>query len=184
MVNPTHLKGYSMKPTLLALAIFSILFSVSLSVGQETGKVITQGATSPSVTVKFGDSTPNVTRNSIGTTSFSKAAVKSKKTIRTLSANDDIIKMIKESPGVVLIDFYADWCPPCRAQGVILDELTATAKSKKASVIKVNIDQHARLTELFKVKSLPTLVLIKNKKIVERQTGLADRTRVVELLSR
>ena len=104
--------------------------------------------------------------------------------IRQMRTDDDLMKMIKESPGVVLIDFYADWCPPCRAQGVILHELDATAQRHKASVIKINIDQHRKLAELFKIKKLPTMLLVKNKRIVDRQIGIASHARVTELLSK
>ena len=69
-------------------------------------------------------------------------------------------------------------------QGKVLHQLENFASQKKASIIKVDVDQHEELATLFDVSALPTLMLIKDGKIVERQRGLASETRVTELLSR
>ena len=110
--------------------------------------------------------------------------VKSPKSLITLSENDDLFELINESPGVVLVDFYADWCGPCKKQGAILHEMERSAAQSKASIIKVNVDQHQDLAQQFKVSSLPTLMLIKNDKIIQRQTGVADHQRVAAMLQK
>ena len=103
--------------------------------------------------------------------------------LTTLGLDDDIFEMVEQANGVVLLDFYADWCGPCRMQGGILHEMEDTASQNDASIIKVDVDQHRQLASALNVTALPTLVLIKDGKIVERQTGLADRQRIADLLS-
>ena len=103
--------------------------------------------------------------------------------LTTLGPNDDFANMVERSSGVVLVDFYADWCGPCRKQGGILHEMEQTARQNNASIIKVNIDQHQRLASAFNVTSMPTLILIKDGQIIDRQTGVANHQRVAALLS-
>jgi len=102
----------------------------------------------------------------------------------TLRHDQDLAKLVREAPGVVLIDFYATWCGPCARQGKVLSELEGFASEIKASIIKIDVDQHKSLADIFDVSALPTLMLVKNGKIVDRQLGLANRTRVTELLKR
>lgn len=102
----------------------------------------------------------------------------------TLGPNEDLFELIRSVKGPVLVDFYADWCGPCRKQGSILHDLESTATENEALIVKVDVDQHQQLAQHFDVQSLPTLVLLKNEKIIERQTGLADSTRIASLLSR
>ena len=104
--------------------------------------------------------------------------------LTTLNSSDDLTSMVENASGVVLIDFYADWCGPCRKQGGILHEMENTARQNNASIIKVNVDQHRGLASAFNVTSMPTLILIKDGQVIERQTGVANHQRVASLLSR
>ena len=104
--------------------------------------------------------------------------------LTTLGPNDDLLNIVQQASGVVLLDFYADWCGPCRTQGGILHEMEQTASQNHASIIKVNVDQHRRLASAFNVTSMPTLIVIKDGLIIERQTGVANHQRVASLLSR
>lgn len=104
--------------------------------------------------------------------------------LRTLGPDENLRKLVDEAPGVVLIDFYADWCGPCRKQGAILHELESTASQHRASIIKVDVDQHRALADQLKITSLPTLMLFKDGKLVERKMGVADRQTVSRLLAR
>ena len=104
--------------------------------------------------------------------------------LTTLGPNDDLAELVAQASGVVLVDFYADWCGPCRTQGGILHEMELTASQHHASIIKVNVDQHRRLASALNVTSLPTLMLIKDGQIIERQSGVANHQRVAALLSK
>ncbi len=75
--------------------------------------------------------------------------------------------------GVVLIDFYADWCGPCRMLTPIVEEL-AQEMAGKLTVAKVDTDQSVSVAARFEVTSIPTLILFKNGKQVKRVVGLKD----------
>lgn len=110
--------------------------------------------------------------------------VERKPVFKSLGKKEDLMVHVNGAPGVILIDFYADWCGPCRKQSSILHDLKMTAANKKASVLKIDVDDHSELAEKFKVSALPTLILIKNGKILERHVGLASQSKIETLISR
>lgn len=75
--------------------------------------------------------------------------------------------------GVVLIDFYADWCGPCRMIAPVLEDLAQEFRGK-ASILKVNVDHAQQSASKFGVTSIPTLVALKNGKEVQRVVGVRD----------
>jgi thioredoxin 1 len=104
--------------------------------------------------------------------------------ITKLRNDDDLFDIVDTASGVVLIDFYADWCGPCRKQSSVLKDLEQTAIRKNASIIKIDVDQHQKLAKAFKVSSLPTLLVVKDGKILERRKGLSGHKLVTEYLSK
>lgn len=80
----------------------------------------------------------------------------------------------------VLVDFYADWCGPCRALGPILEELAE--ETKDAKIVKVNVDESPQLASQYGVSSIPSLLVFKDGRIVARQTGLAGKQQLKALL--
>jgi len=92
----------------------------------------------------------------------------------------DIVKHFNEenfqeevSEGVVLVDFYADWCGPCRMLTPIIEEL-AQEMVDKIVVGKVDTDQAVNIAAKFEVTSIPTLILFKNGEPIKRVVGLKD----------
>lgn len=127
-------------------------------------------------------STTSIPVTSAGPTSSTNRTSK-KSSLITLGPKDDLLSLIEEAPGKVLIDFYADWCGPCRKQGAILREMKNIASTKKVRIIKINVDDHRDLAETFRVAALPTLVVVKDKKIVDRHLGLANQRKIESLIS-
>ena len=81
----------------------------------------------------------------------------------------------------VLIDFWAPWCGPCRMMGPIIEQL-AEEYEGKAKVGKVNVDEEGELSQVFGVMSIPTIVLVKDGKVVKQAVGARPKTEVEAML--
>ena len=77
---------------------------------------------------------------------------------------------MKESDKLVVVDFYASWCGPCRVLGPTVDEI-ATSFEGRAEILKVNVDDEPELASRFNVMSIPTLAFFRNGEEVKRVTG-------------
>ena len=80
----------------------------------------------------------------------------------------------------VLIDFWASWCGPCRMVGPLVEEIAAERYDVK--VVKVNVDEEQELAMQFQVMSIPTLVVMKNGKIVNRAVGARPKAQILAML--
>ena len=81
----------------------------------------------------------------------------------------------------VLIDFWAPWCVPCRMMGPIIEQL-AEEYEGKAKVGKVNVDEEGELSQAFGVMSIPTIVLVKDGKVVKQAVGARPKAEVEAML--
>ena len=84
---------------------------------------------------------------------------------------------VLESKEDVLVDFYADWCGPCKMLGPIMDEISENIK-----VIKVNVDDESELAEEYGVMSIPCVVAFKDGKEVNRSVGYKPKEEIEKLL--
>lgn len=91
---------------------------------------------------------------------------------------NDIIK----GNDLVLVDFYADWCGPCKMMSPILQEVKTNLK-EAVKIIKVNVDQHQDLASHFMVRGVPTLMLFKTGKMLWRQSGVLSSKDLTDIIS-
>ena len=88
--------------------------------------------------------------------------------------NNNLDELVND--GIVLVDFYADWCGPCKMLGRVLEDMDL-------SVIKVNTDQHTELAQKFGVMSIPTVVIYKDGKEVDKFIGFRSKTEIEEIVN-
>ena len=86
------------------------------------------------------------------------------------------------SKGVTLVDFFAAWCGPCRSLAPIIEEVAEHFKDK-AVIAKIDIDSEQKTAAEYQVTSVPTMILFKDGKEVERVIGLRDAEAVTELVN-
>lgn len=92
--------------------------------------------------------------------------------------NEDFNEEVKE--GVVLVDFFATWCGPCKMLGPVLEEIAKEQTDLK--IVKVDVDQHESLAQQFGIMSVPTLVLYKDGRPVKQMSGFMPKDALLELI--
>jgi len=81
----------------------------------------------------------------------------------------------------VLVDFCAEWCPPCRQMGPTVD-LVASELAGKAKVGKLDVDSNGNTAMRYKVRSIPTFLLFKNGNVVEQRVGAAGKSELLKMI--
>lgn len=97
-----------------------------------------------------------------------------------LKVTRDNFSVVKNSDKTVLLDFYADWCGPCRMVGPIVDEIAQ--ENPDILVGKINVDEESELAQAFSVMSIPTLVVMKNGEIVTKSMGAKPKAAIMAML--
>ena len=100
--------------------------------------------------------------------------------IKNLSL-DNFDKEISSSNIPVLVDFWAEWCGPCKMLGPILEEISKDLKDK-LQVVKVNLDENQDLAMKYSIRSIPTLLLFKDGQVAATKVGALSKTQLVEFL--
>lgn len=101
--------------------------------------------------------------------------------IEQIKASDFEAKVLK-SDCPVLVDFYADWCGPCKALAPTLEE-AATELGDKATIVKINVDENQELAGQYGIRSIPTLLVFKGGEIANTIVGIKSKEVIVAELS-
>ncbi len=94
---------------------------------------------------------------------------------------DNFDNEISSSNIPVLVDFWAEWCGPCKMLGPILEEISKDLKDK-LQVVKVNLDENQDLAMKYSIRSIPTLLLFKKGELIDTKVGLLPKSDLVEWL--
>ena len=95
--------------------------------------------------------------------------------------NENNFNRVRENEGVSLLDFYADWCGPCRMVLPIVEEIA----EERADLLvgKINVNEQPDLAREFKILSIPTLIVMKNGEIINRVSGARNKNQILDLLN-
>jgi thioredoxin 1 len=99
----------------------------------------------------------------------------------TTITKENIQKEVLESEKPVLLDFWASWCGPCRMISPLVDEIARENTAVKVG--KVNVDEQQELARAFNIMSIPTLVVMKNGKVVNQSVGVRPKQQIVSMLA-
>ncbi len=97
-----------------------------------------------------------------------------------LHVNKNNFDSVKNSEKTVLLDFYADWCGPCRMVSPIVEEIAA--ENPQYLIGKINIDKEPELAQEFHVLSIPTLTVIKDGKVISQSAGARPKNEILAML--
>ena len=94
--------------------------------------------------------------------------------------NEDNFHRVRDNEGLSLLDFYADWCGPCRMVLPIVDEIAA--ERDDLLVGKINVNDNPDLAREFGIMSIPTLIVMKDGVVVNRVSGAKSKSQILELV--
>jgi len=95
----------------------------------------------------------------------------------------DFEKLVLKSEKPVLVDFYADWCGPCRMVAPILEQISEEL-GETATIAKLNVDENPYTSRAYMVMSIPTMIIFKNGKIVDKLIGLRPANILLETIKK
>jgi len=89
-------------------------------------------------------------------------------------------KEVLKSEGIVLVDFYADWCGPCKMMSPVID--TIAEENGNVKVGKINVDENPDLAEKYNIMSIPTIMVFKAGNLVKTFVGVTQKEQIMEVL--
>jgi len=101
--------------------------------------------------------------------------------IRTVN-NNEFKEALTNSRGLLVVDFYATWCGPCKMLSPVLEELNN--EMEDVQFVKIDVDESRGLSEQYRIKSVPTMMIFKRGKLVDTMTGFVPKNKLKQKLQR
>ncbi|MET0537062.1 MAG: thioredoxin [Xanthobacteraceae bacterium] len=90
---------------------------------------------------------------------------------------------VLQSTSPVVVDFWAEWCGPCRMIAPALEELAAGSLNGKVKIVKLNVDENPKTAAKYGIQSIPTLMIFKNGELASRQVGAAPKQKLEQWIT-
>lgn len=97
-------------------------------------------------------------------------------------ANDKDFEQVVNKERITLVDFFATWCMPCTMQAKVLEKLEQS-RTLDFDIVKVNVDESPELASKFEISSIPTLVILKEGKVLKTSVGLSEENEILDMMS-
>ena len=97
--------------------------------------------------------------------------------------NQNFEEEVLKKEGVILVDFFATWCGPCKMLAPVLSQIAEEYKDK-IRVGKVNVDENNELAMKYQIASIPTLIFFKNGEIVKTSVGLSTKSELMDIINK
>lgn len=102
---------------------------------------------------------------------------------KIINANEaEFQNIIDSETDVVIVDFWAEWCGPCRVLGPILEDVSEEVEN--VTIIKVNVDDNPGLSATFGIRSIPTVISFKNGKLVDKFSGVKNKEDIIDFIKK
>lgn len=101
--------------------------------------------------------------------------------VKHINENEFKSEVLKDN-GIVVVDFFANWCGPCKMLAPVLDEVDVELENVK--IVKVNIDENKNIIEEYGVKNIPTIKVFKNGEEVDTRTGFLPKELLIEFIEK
>lgn len=130
------------------------------------------------ITVTYNYFTNKDTKQSIQENSLKNSKEEQKVEIMEIKSMEQFEQEVKKEEGIVLIDFYATWCMPCKAMSPILEEIAKEYEEVK--VVKVDVDKNEELAIQHNVMSIPTILIMKNGEVIKTFVGITSKENIIK----
>ena len=98
--------------------------------------------------------------------------------------NQNFKQEVEDVKELVVVDFFASWCGPCKLMAPIIDELEEEYREKGVKIGKIDIDENQEIAGKYEVSSIPTVALFKDGKIIDQATGLQSKEVLTEMINK
>lgn len=106
---------------------------------------------------------------------FGDKTVKNENSMEVIFDNSNFEELAIKSDKVVMIDFWAEWCGPCRMVSPIVEEIANEYSGENAVIGKVNVDENPEISMRFGIRNIPTILFLKNGEVVDKQVGAVPK---------
>lgn len=93
---------------------------------------------------------------------------------------DNFESEVIKSQGLTVVDFWAEWCGPCKMLGPVLEEIASETENK---ICKIDVDKNSELSSQYKIRSIPTILIFKNGEKIDQLVGFKPKDELLQILS-